>query len=368
MTKLHHWRFLIALQACDKDCGTEDDGCGGTLTCNTCPAGEQCLFDGTCAPVQPPACVPTRTQCDGARGLCVCVDAALSPLAAAAPPLPLPLPPPLPPPRPFAATLPSPIPHSRTHGKTLPTLLAPPRFDGTPRKQTEAMKCGTQDNGCGKEILCGECDTANGYYCDVDQAGPSSECQLVTPPPAPCATTCTGGQTCGVQMNNCGEIISCGSCPFGTACNSLGTACEAVPRPCVPMTTCFNQTCGTTGDGCGGEVICGPACATPDPPGCVALTQQQACEGRNCGKVGDGCDTAIFDCGSCTDGYSCSSDGSVCTAPAKACTPKTFCSVQCGAEPDGCGGERAGRASLQRTLTWGCTALDAFMAAPGGSG
>jgi hypothetical protein len=53
-----------------KDCGSWDDGCGKTIDCGDCPAGLDCLPDGTC-----------EEGCSGGRTLCgeVCVDTSNDP-------------------------------------------------------------------------------------------------------------------------------------------------------------------------------------------------------------------------------------------------------------------------------------------------
>ena len=165
------------MQKCDyKKCGFEDDRCGGTVSCGTCPDGQQCLFDGlTC--VGPSPCVPDRTTCDRER---FGFFAAFKPAPAFKPALLALLP--------LRCRLP---PH---HHAPLALLTAPLKFHNkqcTSNKKTAAMKCGTQDNGCGQEILCGECNTDQGYYCQINEADMASECQLVVPPPTQCAENCT---------------------------------------------------------------------------------------------------------------------------------------------------------------------------------
>lgn len=164
-----------------------------------------------------------------------------------------------------------------------------------------AFVCGTQPNGCGGQVACGDCGA--GFKCEVSATGDSSSCKSTTPPPpAPCvpATTCPGGQKCGEALDAvCGEragggprpasrprapclpallasrgwrpscvlpcrrqvqldlplrvraepgyytpcshagvTISCGSCPVGTACAPNGTACVKEEPQCVPYTSC----------------------------------------------------------------------------------------------------------------------------------
>ena len=135
-----------------------------------------------------------------------------------------------------------------------------------------------------------------------------------------CNTTCApscAGKTCG--DDDCGG--SCGSCPNGELCSTVGT-CE--PIPCVP--SCAGKQCGS--DGCDG--LCG-SCGSDEecnangqcvPGVCVPL-----CEGKACGS--DGCGG---ECGACGDGELCSGAGQCIPEP---CVPQCSGKV-CG--PDTCGG------------------------------
>ena len=171
-----------------------DDGCGGILACGdpawagNCPPGSVCSFNKTC--VEPPdVCVP-KPKClykecgfedDGCKGKVACGPNGDGTCAGG-------------------------------ENCLLNGLTCTP--DCVPQTQCDSgYKCGTQDNQCGKQILCGECNS--GYYCDVDAATNTSACAPVPSPPCvPTITTC-GAQKCGQVMDDCGQVIDCPGCPFG---------------------------------------------------------------------------------------------------------------------------------------------------------
>jgi hypothetical protein len=109
----------------------------------------------------------------------------------------------------------------------------------------------------------------------------------------------------------------------------LASCIPAVPQNCTPK-TCndWNISCGPAGDGCGGQLDCGPCtpplvcggggvygeCGYPDAGHCTPKTCQDL--GYNCGINGDGCGNRI-DCGTCTLPQICGGGGqpSVCGGP-----------------------------------------------------
>ncbi len=225
-------------------------------------------------------------------------------------------------------------------------------------------------------------------------------------PCTPTFTTCQGGQVCGDQTDSCGEsvaqgaatashlgcgkapallqisrvafscqpsfnplpgnLIVCGTCPAGSKCKPDGSGCETPVPQCVRRLACSaGVTCGTESDGCGGQVVCGVGdvggrglcprsyictagkCVPGTPPCTPNLVA--ACAGKVCGTVSDGCGKTV-NCGSCSAGATCSSDGSSCVRPQIACTPLIECTRQCGSEvrglcegPGGVGGGGGGR-------------------------
>jgi endoglucanase len=73
-------------------------------------------------------------------------------------------------------------------------------------------------------------------------------------------TTCAAlGATCGTPANGCGGTLSCGSCGAGQSCNASNQCTTAT---CTP-TTCaaLGATCGTPSNGCGGALSCGSCLA-----------------------------------------------------------------------------------------------------------
>ena len=83
------------------------------------------------------------------------------------------------------------------------------------------------------------------------------------------ATTCAGkGYNCGQTVDNCGNVLDCGS----TTCPTAGDTCVqgvcTAPPACVvdPATTCAGRgySCGQAADNCGHLLTCGPStCSTP---------------------------------------------------------------------------------------------------------
>lgn len=228
--------------------------------------------------------------------------------------------------------------------------------------------CGTQDDGCGKVIECGNCP--NSGECNFGRC----DCTKTTCPKL--------GATCGAQNDACGGTLDCGKCPgqFDACidgkcacqpqtCQKQGIECGGIPdgcgntyfcgqcmdvskpycnmgkctiTPCTPNTSCTNR-CGTVSDGCGGLVNCPTTCANSydtcggggmsNVCGCTATTCMKL--GKDCGSVGDGC-AGMLMCGSCTMPDTCGGGG---TPNVCGCTPLKNCPMgACGAYPDGCGG------------------------------
>jgi len=121
----------------------------------------------------------------------------------------------------------------------------------------------------------------------------------------------------------------------------------------VPRTQCSEGVqCGTEDDGCGGQVLCGDTegvcpgttgdvclegLCVPGPPPCTPV-KADACANRVCDEADDLCG-GIIDCGDCSPGAECSSDGSTCVFPQQPCTPLARCTKQCGTEVSRAGSE-----------------------------
>jgi hypothetical protein len=299
-------------------CGMNGDGCGGTLDCGGCPAGQYCGGGGysTCG-------ATAGSLPDGGVG--------------------------------------------SDGGQTTPCIPA--------TCQNLNIDCGYAGDSCGGVVSCGSC--ASPEFCG---GGGYSKCGgnngLL---PDGGATTCTAttcvalGYSCGVAADGCGGVLNCGTCANPEYCGGGGfDKCGGNNGlspdggiPCTP-TTCatLGYTCGVAGDGCGGVLSCG-TCADPQycggggyskcggndglaPDGSVACTPKSCSSlGYTCGVAGDGCGGTL-DCGSCADPQYCGGggfnqcggsngltpDGSV------ACTPKTCAALgyNCGITGDGCGG------------------------------
>jgi hypothetical protein len=121
--------------------------------------------------------------------------------------------------------------------------------------------CGTFGDTCGVEVACGGC-TAAGDVCILD----ANLC-------------CTPGQL-AYQGFCCNPTVTCAS--LGQTCGNMDQGFASCGfQVCGPPSTvtCGTQICGTKPDGCGGEIVCGPAC-------CVPAT---SCGAFKCGVISDGC-------------------------------------------------------------------------------
>jgi hypothetical protein len=233
------------------ECGPAGDGCGGTLSCGTCPGGESCGGGGK-------------------SGICGQVDA----------------------------------------GPCTPLTCA-----------SQGFNCGPAGDGCGGSLSCGTCTG-----CAVCGGGGPGVCGGACCVPETCASE---GIECGPAGDGCGGSLSCGTCPMGESCGGGGKdgVCGAIDAgKCIPL-TCAGQgiNCGPAGDGCGGSLSCGTCpmgmtcggggtSGVCGAPSCTPKTCMQL--GFNCGPAGDGCGGSL-NCGVCTGGATCGGGGSpgVCGAP-----------------------------------------------------
>jgi hypothetical protein len=207
------------------------------------------------------------------------------------------------------------------------------------------FNCGPAGDGCGGQLDCGPCTSPQ----TCGGGGVPGVCGGM--PCAPITSTQEGIQ-CGPAGDGCGNLIQCGNCPNGQTCGGGGTPGKC-GKPLCTKVTCAQQGihCGPTGDGCGGLLLCGSCppgltcggggtpgkCGGPDAGACTPITC--AAQMIQCGPAGDGCGGQL-DCGPCPTGQTCGGGGvpSVCGAPT--CT-KTTCAaqgLQCGPAGDGCGG------------------------------
>jgi len=93
-------------------------------------------------------------------------------------------------------------------------------FACSPSVQCAQFECGSI-NVCGSSASCGTCDT-DGWTC-VDHV-----CNCTYP------TSCVG--ECGTFTNNCGDVLTCGTCPQGVPC--VDNLCIMNPW-IVPLTDLF---------------------------------------------------------------------------------------------------------------------------------
>ena len=206
-------------------CGTQGDGCGGTLDCGTCTAPQtcggggqagQCGFPdaGTCAPLtcaqQNFNCGPAGDGCGGTLDCGPCTP-----------------------------------PQTCGGGGTFGQCGYPD--SGSCVSLTcadQGLNCGPAGDGCGNALDCGTCvapDTCGG-------GGVAGQCGY--PDSGSCTSLTCGDQgiTCGPAGDGCGNALDCGTCT-------------------AP------QTCG--GGGVGGQ------CGYPDGGTCVAVSC--ASQGITCG-------------------------------------------------------------------------------------
>lgn len=206
------------------DCGPVADGCGGTLDCGQCAAGETCGAGGPSRCGGPSTCAPTDcstlgAQCgpagDGCGGVQQCGDCPAGQTCGAAGP-------------------------SQCGGETCaPTTCA-----------ALGAECGAAGDGCGGVLACGDCPA--GLICG---GGGPSRCGGAACTPKTCADL---GVECGPVADGCGGLVECGACAAPLTCGGAGQPGVCGQGPCTP-TTCAAEgaECGPIADGCGGTLDCG---------------------------------------------------------------------------------------------------------------
>ncbi|MBK6693261.1 MAG: hypothetical protein IPG50_13800 [Myxococcales bacterium] len=201
-----------------QNCGSADDGCGGTIDCGSCTAPQSCSGGATanqcgCTPATTcPAGQNCGTADDGCGGTVDC----------------------------GACTGPQSCGGGGTGNQCgcTPATACP-----------SGQNCGSADDGCGGLIDCGSCGAPQ----SCGGGGIPNQCGC-TP-----GTVCPAGENCGTASDGCGGTITCGTCTEPETCAGAG-----VPNHCgcTPKTTCpANFMCGTAPDDCGGQVACG-SCTT----------------------------------------------------------------------------------------------------------
>jgi hypothetical protein len=219
------------------NCGAAGDGCGGSIQCGACPSGQGCGNGGF------NKCGPNSTVGPDGGALCT------------------------------------------------PTTC-----------QALGYNCGYAGDGCGNPLDCngdgGGC--APPAYCG---GGGFNKCGgnngLASDGGVPCTpTTCQAlNYNCGYADDGCGNLLNCnadgGGCTPPAFCggggfNQCGGNSGAGPdggNICKPVTCAqLGYNCGPAGDGCGGQLNCGPtdggACAAPNT--CGGGGKPGQCGNSNC--------------------------------------------------------------------------------------
>ena len=189
--------------------------------------------------------------------------------------------------------------------------------------QQQGVSCGPAGDGCGNEIMCGNC------VAPATCGGGGKPGVCGAPDGGSCAPKSCAQQniTCGPAGDGCGNgIPSCGSCQAPQTCGGGGVPGQCGypdAGACQPLTcSAQNIFCGPAGDGCGNLI---PSCGTCAPPQtcggggvsgqCGSLDAGLSCsptscqaQGLQCGTASDGCGNALA-CGACPTGQMCSATG-----------------------------------------------------------
>jgi hypothetical protein len=166
------------------ECGPAGNGCGGELSCGTCPAGQICggAGPGKCGAPQctPRTCSDQGLQCGAAGDGCGnAIDCGTCP----------------------AGMTCGGGGHAGICGNQICTPLT---------CSSQGIQCGPAGDGCGSAIDCGVCPA--GQTCG---AGGPGKCGSPTCTPTTCAVQ---GIECGPAGDGCGNLIECGPCPTGDTC------------------------------------------------------------------------------------------------------------------------------------------------------
>ena len=270
------------------NCGTTPDGCGGTLSCGTCPQGQTCGADGlanVCGTGNGCIPVPMSTACagkncgtatDGCGGVYACGSCTGY--------------------------------DSCGGGGTTGMCGCTPVTAAT---ACVGKNCGSVSNGCGGTVSCGTCSSPS-------TCGGGGTPNLCGCTPSSQAVACAG-KNCGQVPNGCGGFHDCGSCSSPQTCGGGGTANVCGCTPISQATACAGKNCGLVSNGCGGTYSCGSCSGTntcggggtANVCGCTPMTKQQACglAELQCGSTTNGCG-GLVTCGPCPTGTTCK--GGVC--------------------------------------------------------
>jgi hypothetical protein len=201
------------------DCGTQGDGCGGTLDCGTCSAaGESCGGGGFANRCGKPSC--TAKTCTDLGAECGSAGDGCGNVIA-------------------CGTCPS----GQTCGGGGASKCGTGDAGTCVAKTCASLgaNCGTQSDGCGGTINCGTCTAPQ----TCGGGGTSSQCGGGC---KPTVTTCPAN-ACGPISDGCGGVVTCPVCPSGQACGIV------TPSTCSPLPT------GDGGTTCTGLCTQIPVCA-----------------------------------------------------------------------------------------------------------
>lgn len=300
-------------------CGTFDDGCGGTVTCGTCPGGVCDQATNTCCTLKTAAeyraadeCGTNLTNGCGGKLTVACTGGKFC----------------------VSKTKPGAAPASGEIGTCCTNA------GGSCAPGADGQHCGPASvpNTCltGQSATCNRC--AAGLSC-----GPNGKCC----PPA-CTAQGREGDDCGMTKTNaCGEQAACGCGPglkcFNGKCTKLLT-CSNYPGQCgtglsdgaggtINCGCSSGRTCSATGPGQTGVCNC-TGTGTPTPYTCATI--QPPLSAGQCGSFPDGCGGSIS-CTTCSAGQSCNTKTKSCCTP-NSCPTSQPAGATCGGLDNGCGG------------------------------
>jgi hypothetical protein len=189
-----------------KECGAEGDGCGGTVSCGTCPDGEACgigqafqcgtvltgddnqcpalITDCSVAGVE---CGLTGNGCGGTLNCGTCMGT------------------------------------DTCGGGGVAGVCGTPGTGPACKPltcQQQGLACGSTGDGCGNIIQCGSCPT--GQTCGG--AGVAGQCGSTGCTPYTCETVPHGPADCGTIGDGCGGTVECGTCNAPQTCGGIGAA------------------------------------------------------------------------------------------------------------------------------------------------
>jgi hypothetical protein len=231
-------------------CGKAGDGCGGTLDCGTCTGGATCGGGGTPGVCGGPTCTPTTCAAagnpcgyiaDGCGGSLMCATCAAG---------------------------------TTCGGGGTPGVCGGPTCTPTTCLKAGAS-CGKIGDGCGGTIDCGSCTTPD----TCGGGGTPSVCGHSTGTTNTCTprTCAAAGASCGPVADGCGGLLMCGTCTPPETCGGGGTPYKCGAPSCTPATCAsLGYNCGLAADGCGGLLNCG-SCTSPQT--CGGGTKPNICGG-----------------------------------------------------------------------------------------